>query len=240
MDVPAGALDADTTLSITETGTGFELATNQGAGLAFFGVNLQPAGLVFNVPITLTFTWADADNNGKIDGTSIREKNLLITKDNVAITNKCNQASNPAVLPFCDQAANTFTFEVSSLSEFVLLILIEAAGAVPDGAGVPGTPLTLDLLPNGDLTLAWGASCIANDGDYAIYEGTLGTFTSHLPKSCDTGGATTTTVTPAPGSTYYIVVPRNGAREGSYGLDSTGERPPSGTACLVQSIGTCP
>jgi len=241
MDVPAGALDADTMLSITDTGEAFELTTNLGNGLAFFGVNIDPAGLVFNLPITLTFAWPDADNNGKIDGTSTQEKNLLITKDNVAVTGRCNQESNPAAVPFCDQAANTFTLEVTSLSEFVLLVLIEPAGTLPDGASVPGTPLTVERQPGGDLTLSWGASCVANDGDYAIYQGTLGDFASHAPMLCSTGGATTSTVTPAAGSTYYLVVPRNGSREGSYGIDSSStERPASASACLVQSIAACP
>jgi Leucine-rich repeat (LRR) protein len=42
--VPPGALNDDTTLSITETGTSFELTTNLGDGTALFGVSLQPEG----------------------------------------------------------------------------------------------------------------------------------------------------------------------------------------------------
>ena len=80
------------------------------------------------------------------------------------------------------------------------------------GPGAAGSAQTPD---GGPSQLNWGASCNSNDGDYALDEGTLGAHTSHVPKSCDTGGATSIVITPAPGNTYYLVVPRNGAREGS-------------------------
>ena len=41
-----------------------------------------------------------------------------------------------------------------------------------------------------DVTLSWGASCTATDTDYEVYEGTLGTWYSHEPRSCTTAGAT--------------------------------------------------
>ena len=112
--VPPGSLDADTTISITDIGTGFELTTNLGQSIGVFGINIEPAGTVFLIPITLVFAWDDADNDGKVDGTNIKESKLLISKDNVALTGKCPDE------PGCDQVANTFTFTVSSLSEFVL------------------------------------------------------------------------------------------------------------------------
>ncbi len=60
-------------------------------------------------------------------------------------------------------------------------------------------------------------------------------------KFCTTGGASTLTFLPAPGSTYYLVVPRNGPREGSYGTDGSGQERPSGVpACLAQEIAVCP
>jgi hypothetical protein len=114
------------------------------------------------------------------------------------------------------------------------------AGRVPDGAAAPGTPLRLAKLPNGDLTATWGASCNANDDDYALYTGTLGNFASHVPQTCSTAGATTTTFTPPAGATYYLVGPTNGVEEGSYGTDSNGlERPQGAGACLPRSIVSC-
>jgi photosystem II stability/assembly factor-like uncharacterized protein len=115
------------------------------------------------------------------------------------------------------------------------------AGAVPDGNAVPGTPLTARREANGDLTLSWSASCVGNDDDFEIYEGTLGDFRSHVPLFCSTDGETTKTFAPSSGNRYYLVVPRNFDREGSYGADGDGiERTPAASACLPQQPGTCP
>ncbi|MGH9748704.1 MAG: DNRLRE domain-containing protein [Candidatus Polarisedimenticolia bacterium] len=115
------------------------------------------------------------------------------------------------------------------------------AGAVPDGARTPGTPLTVALAAGGGITLQWGASCLTTDTDFAIYAGAVPDFRSYAPRFCTTGGATTMTFTPGAGSEFYLVVPRNASQEGSYGADGTGaDRPPSATACLVQAVSACP
>ena len=114
---------------------------------------------------------------------------------------------------------------------------------MPDGAQVPGAPLMVQRAPGGEINLTWSKSCLSTDNDFEIYEGALGVFYSHTMKFCTTGGASMLTLTflPAPGSTYYIVVPRNGPREGSYGTDSAGiERSRGLVSCLPQSIGVCP
>ena len=105
-----------------------------------------------------------------------------------------------------------------------------AAGGVPDGGDVPGTPLMVGKSGTpGDLELSWGRSCRPSDSDYAVYEGLLGNFTSHAPRLCSTGGATSVTLTPASDSRYYLVVPLSpDGAEGSYGTASDGnQRPPS-------------
>lgn len=115
-------------------------------------------------------------------------------------------------------------------------------GAVPDGDAVPGSPLVLGRgTVAGTLDLFWGASCSATDTTYSVYEGTLGTYYNHLPKSCDTFGATTATVSPVVGSAYYLVVPRDDSAEGSYGVDSGGTpRPPAIATCRPPTAGACP
>lgn len=114
-------------------------------------------------------------------------------------------------------------------------------GTVPDGSSVPGAQLTVQRLPGGDLELDWGASCHLDDDDYEVYEGTLGSFTSHAPLLCTTMGLTSATVTPSPGGTYYFAVPRNATEEGSYGRDSSGNERPEGAArCLPRGIAGCP
>lgn len=116
-----------------------------------------------------------------------------------------------------------------------------AAGRVPDGASLPGPDvLKIDRIGS-QLVLFWGPSCLATDGDYEIYEGTLGSWESHQPIACSTNGDLTYThAAPAP-SVYYLVVPANFRFEGSYGPESAGpERPVGATVCLPQAIGACP
>ncbi len=121
--------------------------------------------------------------------------------------------------------------------------LVPASGFVPDGAGMPGVPLTVTKTA-GNLTLSWGGSCASGDTDYEIYEGTLGASFSynHASKFCSTAGATTMTFAAPAGSLYYLVVPRNPLGEGSYGKRTGGtERPPGASQCLPQQIAlTCP
>ena len=93
----------------------------------------------------------------------------------------------------------------------------------------------------GAVELSWGDSCLATDLDYEVYEGPLGQIASSLPRLCSTGGATTATFVPAVGNTFYLVVPANTFREGSYGTDSNStQRPQSTPPCLEQLIGICP
>ena len=114
-----------------------------------------------------------------------------------------------------------------------------AAGGVPDGKGVPGSPLMANREPGGGVKLTWDPSCSSDDHDYEVYQGTLGDFTSHAPATCSTGGSTTATF-PVLGNAYFLVVPSSGDREGSYGHDSSGNpRPASTTACLSQEVASC-
>ena len=112
---------------------------------------------------------------------------------------------------------------------------LPAAGEVADDQ------LMVMLEESGELTLDWSESCIGGDSDYGVYEGHIGDFTSHSSKACSTGGLTTTTVAPALGGTYYLVVPNNLIAEGSYGVDSEGSPRPAGqSVCLQQEVGSCP
>ncbi len=117
------------------------------------------------------------------------------------------------------------------------------AGAVPDGDRVPGPPLVVGKEANGDIRLSWSPSCLNSDADYAVYEGLLGDPTSHIPVGnppCTTAGATETTITPALGDRYYLVVPQSASHEGSYGTERDGEpRLPSASACREQLVEAC-
>lgn len=106
----------------------------------------------------------------------------------------------------------------------------------PAGAVLPATPLVLDKAIDDQITLSWGASCLAGDSDYEIYEGTIGDFESHSSKFCNVGDVTKT-FDPQSESSYYLVVPRTADREGSYGSSSDDvQRQQGGSACLPQAI----
>lgn len=115
------------------------------------------------------------------------------------------------------------------------------AGRTPDGRSVDGQPLVLGRERNGDgIVLEWGASCLAADDDYAVYQGILGEFSNYTPRVCSTGGATSLAIAADEEDRFFIVVPRGSAREGSYGSDSQLQpRPPSADACLQQSVAFC-
>ncbi len=116
-------------------------------------------------------------------------------------------------------------------------------GEVGRGLGLlPGGLLSVRKWSAGQLFLEWGASCMSTDTDYATYEGPLGNFTAHTPVSCSTGGATSTTITPALGNRYYLVVPNDGYYEGRYGSSSSGVEISAGpTRCLPVAQATgCP
>jgi len=115
------------------------------------------------------------------------------------------------------------------------------AGSVPDGASVPGAPLTVTKGIGGAIDLYWSPSCLSSDIDFGVYEGMLGDMTSHVSRVCTTSGTTTATIVPGTGNMYYLVVPHNGSVEGSYGKDGASvERSPSLSACFAQAIGACP
>ena len=124
-----------------------------------------------------------------------------------------------------------------SLSPFGVMI------AGPDaGAGDVGDSLSIASAGFGDIALTWTASCAAADRDYGVYEGTIGSWYSHVARACSTAGATSTFLTPQTASAYYLVVPQNSAFEGAYGKATSGtERPQAAFACAPrQVLPVCP
>jgi hypothetical protein len=81
----------------------------------------------------------------------------------------------------------------SALTDFALP---PSPGEVPDGSSVPGVPLTVQTAPGGDIQLSWGAACIPSGTDYAVYEGTIGSWYDHASRLCTTGGATNAVLAP--------------------------------------------
>jgi hypothetical protein len=141
-----------------------------------------------------------------------------------------------------DVVVAAFDWSEGQQQEGAVFVYLTQAPSAAAGRVSESEPLTVQALPGGDLHLAWGPSCVAGDSDYEIYEGTLGSFASHVPSACSTGGLRTHDLTPSPGDRYYLVVPRNAVREGSYGLSSDGlERPASASSCMPQAVvSSCP
>lgn len=130
------------------------------------------------------------------------------------------------------------TFDVIYGPGEVRLALRAPVGGVPDGNLIPGPPLTVEHVGN-DIRLSWNLPC-TGERDFEVYEGFVGDFASHSFILCTTNGQTTVEFTPAGGFTYYIVVPHNGFREGSYGFDSDGiERLEGVRACLPKAAVVC-
>ena len=130
--------------------------------------------------------------------------------------------------------------EVSSMN--APIVGYESPGRVPDTAAT-GTPLRIGKNPThpGDLDLDWGPSCGAGS-DYSVHEGMIGNWYSHDKRLCTTNRATAVTLTPGVGSSYFLIVPVDLTREGSYGIDSSGsERPRSISTCRPANDATaCP
>jgi hypothetical protein len=126
------------------------------------------------------------------------------------------------------------------LRETLETLVDQPAGEVPDGSEPLREPFRLDKDGNATtIFLEWAPSCDSDDPDYAIYMGHLGDYSSHAPWRCTTLKRTTWSWLMPPGDIYFLVVPHNGWREGSYGRDSNGQaRPASSGACFAQQVGT--
>jgi hypothetical protein len=114
-------------------------------------------------------------------------------------------------------------------------------GTVAETVGGPSMPLFVSKAGPTTLSLEWGATCGNDANDYAVHEGTIGTWYDHLPATCSTGGQLDATVGMPARSAYYLVVPLSISEEGGYGRDSAGSPiPPSSSPCRpVQNFGGC-
>ena len=163
------------------------------------------------------------------------------------------QANNP-----CNATMSARTGENWTLNDFIGLDndgdnFYDAAdpdcSVAPSGAGESGQ-LLVTMEANGDLSFTWSDSCLTSDNDFGLYEGVLQpipplggaarVFDSHQFVQCTTTGTNGATVTPTGDMQYYLVVPTNGAEEGSYGADSQGaERGQGINSCVTQLVGAC-
>ena len=187
----------------------------------------------------------DNEGDGGIDFDGLDE-NLDWTVD-VTADAECLNRLDRTEFPQCDDGrdndSDTYIDYPNDLGCDSALDIDESgpnAGEVPDGAGLPGQPLTIDRgATPGDIVITWGASCSAGDTDYGVYEGTQGNWSSTTPVTCSTSGATSWSFTPSAGNRYYLVVPQTENVEGSYGVDSSGVQRTGLSHCYPQAPPSC-
>lgn len=134
------------------------------------------------------------------------------------------------------------TENITSMGHVTISEAVTTYTPTPVPGVVPDT-LALTKLSPGSISIGWSASCSSGAADYAIYEGSIGTWYSHAALICsDASGDHEEIVTPSEGDRYYLVVPRNANGEGSYGVDSGNVEIPRGssTCAAAQVLGACP
>lgn len=97
--------------------------------------------------------------------------------------------------------------------------------------------LQMEKSQTGTLAIRWSPAHTVNAIGYGIYQGGLGSWSSHAQIDCTDDGEDFREVigSVSSGDAYYLVVPRNVVWEGSYGRHSDGtERPPGTSACAPQ------
>jgi hypothetical protein len=114
-----------------------------------------------------------------------------------------------------------------------------ALGGIPDGNLLLGQPLVLDKLAGVDVVLSWADVCGDASSDYSIYRGPIGQFDNPTPLLCSTGLSTTAIIQPIADSSYYLIVPNNAVREGSYGEATSAPRNASLASCYAQAVTAC-
>ena len=136
---------------------------------------------------------------------------------------------------------------VPSISR-VVRVSAPAANNNPGNVPVTTTVRMRKAAQTGDIVIDWSASCSALADDYGIYQGAVGNWYSHTLIDCnDAASDLTEQITPAAGSSYYLIVPHNPQAEGSYGNCSNGvclagdERPVGAAQCVApQALAACP
>lgn len=120
--VPAGSLSADTSISITDTGEGYLWPTQTKSSSstspdiwAVFSNFIGPSTMTVTVPITITLTWNDFNNDSVLDILGIAEKDLRVLYNDTALTGYCEFD------PGCNPENNQFVFTTTNLGDFALV-----------------------------------------------------------------------------------------------------------------------
>jgi hypothetical protein len=177
---------------------------------------------------------------GDIFATRIGADGSVLDPNGFLVADAAAPEETPAVAAAGGLTLFAYSAFVSQAPYANLRMTISTTSAVSVLGEATGMFLTKN--PNGvAIDLTWNECCRAG-ADYAVYEGSLGAWSSHTPALCSTGGQPSATVSPAAGNRYFIVVPNDATTEGLYGADSSGaERPASTTSCRnIRNTTACP
>ena len=184
-------------------------------------------------------TWSTISAGEPNDGSYAWTVNAApATQASMRVVRHNKVVPTPAPYPeACSLDASDGTFVIAAAAPAAV------AGTAPDGSA--GAPLRVNRGTGGALTLTWGGSCSASASEYAVYEGALSALRSgtwdHAPKTCAAGTDLTETIVPGAADAYYLVAPLAAGKEGLLGRSSsTGERPPSVSACAPREASSCP
>ncbi len=143
--IPAGVLPSPMSVSITGglAGSSYDLTANSRVLLA----ELQPEGVTFDPPVTITFAWVDADSDGIVDGTRVGESKLKIYRNGTplfgSLTCESFAGANCTPASCCDRTTNTWSVQRDEFSEYALV-----RECLPVGGG--RLTVTNVALPPGD------------------------------------------------------------------------------------------
>jgi oligopeptide transport system substrate-binding protein len=206
VDVPAAALQEEVTLSVTDLGGDYQVTTSQEEMDVLSSFSIQPHGLHFSVPVTLTFSWNDTDNDGLVDVTLQPEENIMLIKDGEPITPlPCKDNPN------CDRVANTLSVDVTSFSLFELVSPV-------DQSPVDKTPPVVSSITRASTSPTSSPSVTFN---VVFSEAVTGVdIVAPFSVFTLTTGLTGTSITAINGSgTNYTVMVNTGSGNGTLRLD---------------------
>jgi hypothetical protein len=119
----------------------------------------------------------------------------------------------------------------------------------PSGLRHPGTAPSLTVAKNAidptKIDLSWGAGCASGVTGYAVYQGVIGSFTSHVlfAGACNVAATSIIQQTPCVTNCYYLVsaVDDLTGEEGSLGKSSSNvETPRPASPCQAGvDLGAC-
>lgn len=121
LEVPVNSLSAPTTITVQNASGASAFGAGHTAKNLVALVRLTPDGLAVSPPVTVTLRWSDSDDDGIVDGTRIREKNLRVFRNGTEIagTDACEHQGCSAAA-CCDAVANSWSVQLSQLGELAV------------------------------------------------------------------------------------------------------------------------